>query len=77
MRRDRSSTTLGRRLVECGNGREWIVGYVAGWVAMVDGAPAGFVRSSPRQARKDLLAFALATTPGGVASVGNAAPALP
>ena len=72
MATDRPRATLGRWLVDCGNSRERIVGYVAGWVALVDNAPVGFVRSHPRQARRDLLAFALAATPGGVDSGGNA-----
>jgi hypothetical protein len=50
---------LGRWLVETVSGRETVTGYVAGWVARVDGRPVGFVRSHPRHARVDLLAFAL------------------
>lgn len=55
-----SRCPLGRWLVETRCGRETMTGYVVGWVARVDGAPVGFVRSHPRQARRDLLAFALA-----------------
>lgn len=65
---------LGRWLVEVACGTETITGYPAGWVARVDNEPVGFVRSSPRQARRDLLAFALRATGGSGAEGDNAPP---
>lgn len=58
---------LGRELVRVDDGPEAIVGYVAGWAALVHGRPVGLLRRHPREARRDLLEHNLerARTPEG------------